>query len=66
MHPARAAAARNIKNVAAGSTWQNKIDFLPFTSKDLDDYYKCINEHGSNGCCPLKSHSLVFASEFWT
>ena len=49
MRPARVAAARNIKNVAAGSLCQNKIKLLPFTSKDSDDYYKCINQPGRDG-----------------
>ena len=43
MRPARAAVVRNIKNVAAGSIYYNKINLLPFTSKDSDDYYKNIN-----------------------
>jgi hypothetical protein len=51
MHPARAAAARNIKNVAAGSIINevlkpllNKINRMPFTSKESDDYYRSINQ----------------------
>ena len=66
MRPARAAVVRNIKNVAAGSIYYNKINLLPFTSKDSDDYYKSINQSGPTSCSTLKCHSLSIRFKiFW-
>jgi hypothetical protein len=58
MRPARAAVVRNIKNVAADSSYLNKINLVPFTSKDSDDYYRSINQSDPNSCSTIKSHSL--------
>ena len=66
MRPARAAVVRNLKNVVAGSIYQNKINLLPFTSKDSDDYYKSINQPRPNSCSTSKSHSLSIRFKiFW-
>ena len=56
MHLALAAVVKNIKNAAVASI-DNKNKTLPFTSKDLDDYYKFIDEPESKGCGLLHSHS---------
>ena len=60
MRPARAAVAKNIKNVAGLKVSQNKINFRPFTINDTDDYYKNINQPVPYNGNTLKSHSLVF------
>jgi hypothetical protein len=58
MRPVRAAVVRNIKNVAADSIYLNKINLMPFTSKDSDDYSKNINQSDPISCSTPKSHSL--------
>jgi hypothetical protein len=58
MRPVRAAVAKNIKNAAAGSIHDNKINSMPFTSKDLDDYSKSINATDLISCGTTESHSL--------
>ncbi len=58
MRPARAAVVKNSKNVAANNIYLNKIDLVPFTSKESDDYYKSINQSDPNRCSTPKNHSL--------
>jgi hypothetical protein len=58
MRPARAAVARNIKNVAADSVHDDKINPVPFTKKDLDDYSRSIAPSDPIGCSTTESHSL--------
>jgi hypothetical protein len=63
MRPARAEVVRNLKNVAAASTYLNKINLVPFTSKESDDYYKSINQSDPGRCSTIKSHSLSIGVE---
>jgi hypothetical protein len=58
MRPVRAAAARNIKNAAAGSIYHHKMYSVPFTSKDSDDYSKSIIQSDPISCSTSKSHLL--------
>ena len=48
----------------------NKIDLVPFTSKESNDYYKNINQSDPNSCSTIKSHSLsigfkILDRSFW-
>ena len=53
MRLAPAAAARNIKNVAADNIYLDKFNLVPFTSKESDDYYKNINQSDPKSCSTL-------------